>query len=56
MTIAKVVAELKQVANADYEDILAILSGKEISEPKCEEDFNPKRLSIISLYRSPKPE
>lgn len=39
MTVAQAIAELKQVTNADYEDIIAILSGKEISETKCEEDI-----------------
>ena len=39
MTITQAVAELKQTANVDYEDIIAILSGREVIETKCAEDI-----------------
>lgn len=39
MTVAQAVAELKQTTNVDYEDIIAILSGREVSETKCTEDI-----------------
>ena len=39
MTVAQAVDELKQTAVVDYEDIIAILSGREVSETTCEEDI-----------------
>ena len=39
MTVAQAVDELKQVADGDYEDLIAILSGREVSELKCAEDI-----------------
>ena len=40
MTVAQAVAELQQTNCADYEDIIAILSGREVSETTCVEDIN----------------
>lgn len=39
MTVAQAVDELKQTASVDYEDIIAILSGREVDETKCEADI-----------------
>ena len=39
MTVAQAVAELQQANCADYENLIAILCGREVSEFKCEEDI-----------------
>ncbi len=39
MTVAQAVVELQQTASVDYENIIAILSGREVSETLCEADI-----------------
>lgn len=56
MTIAQAVTELKQLANVDYEDIIAILSGKEFSETKCEEDIQSETVIDYKIAKEGKSE
>ncbi len=51
MTAAQAVDELKQTACADYEDIIAILSGREVSETTCTEDIQAETATDFRTAR-----